>query len=78
MISAGLSGAVAVTCSLASVSFMANTDAVCIILACPLVTIVLSALMLKDKINLVKVDSSQQYKVLMLISEILRYFLALR
>ena len=34
-------------------------DALCIIFACPVVTIILSALMLRDKINLVKVESGQ-------------------
>ena len=39
---------------------MAVPDALCIIFACPLVTILLSALMLRDKINLVKVEFSLQ------------------
>ena len=54
---------------------MAVPDALCIIFACPLVTIILSALMLRDKINLVKVEfSHNQYEVLTLISETLRYW----
>ena len=62
--------------SLASVSFMAVPDALCIIFACPVVTILLSALLLGDKINLVKVESGQQCEVLMLINETLRFWLA--
>ena len=75
-ISAGLTGAVAVISSLASVSFMAVPDALCIIFACPVVTILLSALLLGDKINLVKVESGQQCEVLMLINETPRSWLA--
>ena len=53
--SSGLTGAVAFICSLACVSFMAVPDALCIIFACPVVTILLSAVMLRDKLNLVKI-----------------------
>ena len=42
---------------------MAVPDALCIIFACPVVTILLSALLLGDKINLVKVKSSHQCSV---------------
>ena len=38
-------------------------EALCIIFACPVVTILLSALLLGDKINLVKVESSRQCSV---------------
>ena len=63
--------------SLASVSFMAVPDALCIIFACPVITILLSALLLGDKINLVKVESSPvQCEVLMLIRATLRSWLA--
>ena len=55
--SSGLTGAVAFICSLACVSFMAVPDALCIIFACPVVTILLSAVMLRDKLNLVKVKA---------------------
>ena len=55
---------------------MAVPDALCIIFACPVVTILLSALLLGDKINLVKVESGQQCEVLMLINETLRFWLA--
>ena len=53
---------------------MAVPDALCIIFACPLVTIILSAIMLRDKINLVKVESSHQYEKLKLIVDTLRYW----
>ena len=53
---AGLTGAVAVIASLSSVRFLAVPDSLCIIFACPVVTIVLSAVLLRDKINLVKVS----------------------
>ena len=46
---------------------MAVPDALCIIFACPVVTIILSALLLRDKITLVKVESGLQFEVLMLI-----------
>ena len=72
----GLTGTVKVISSLASVSFMAVPDALCIIFACPVVTILLSALLLGDKINMVKVESGQQCEVLMLINETLRFWLA--
>ena len=55
---------------------MAVPDALCIIFACPVVTIILSALLLGDKINLVKVESGQQCEVLILIRAILRSWLA--
>ena len=51
----GLTGAAAFICSLASVSFMPVPDALSIIFACPVVTILLSAVMLRDRLNLVKV-----------------------
>ena len=41
--------------SLASVSFIDVPDALSIIFACPVVTILLSAVMLRDRLNLVKV-----------------------
>ena len=75
VIYAGLTGAVTVIASLASVSFMAVPDAICIIFACPVVTIILSALLLGDKINLVKVESGKQCEVLMLIRATLRSWL---
>jgi len=53
-ISQGLVGATAFITSLASVSFMPVPDALCIIFACPVVTILLSAAMLGDKLNSLK------------------------
>ena len=52
----GITGAVGVITSLSSVSLIPVPDALCIIFACPVVTILLSAVMLRDKINLVKVE----------------------
>jgi len=53
-VSQGVIGAISFITSLASVSFMPVPDALCIIFACPVVTIVLSAVMLGDKLNCVK------------------------
>ena len=50
----GVIGAMSFITSLASVSFMPVPDALCIIFACPVVTIVLSAAMLGDRLNSVK------------------------
>jgi len=50
----GLAGSVAFITSLASVSFMPVPDALCIIFARPVVTILLSALILKDRLNIYK------------------------
>ena len=50
-------GAVCFITSLASVTFMPVPDALCIIFACPVVTIALSALLLSDKLNSVKIFS---------------------
>ena len=47
-------GAISFITSLASVSFMPVPDALCIIFACPVVTMVLSAVMLGDRLNSVK------------------------
>ena len=47
-------GSISFITSLASVSFMPVPDALCIIFACPVVTMVLSAIMLGDKLNSVK------------------------
>ena len=41
--------------SLACVSYMAVPDALCIIFACPVVTIGLSAVLLRDKLNAAKI-----------------------
>ena len=51
----GLTGSMAFISSLASVSFIDVPDALSIIFACPLVTILLSAVMLRDKLNPVKI-----------------------
>jgi len=53
----GLTGSIAFICSLACVSFMDVPDALSIIFACPLVTIFLSAVMLRDGLNHVKICS---------------------
>ena len=50
-----MTGSVAFICGLACVSFMDVPDALCIMFACPVVTIILSALMLRDKLNIVKI-----------------------
>ena len=50
----GASGAVAFITSLASVSFMPVPDALCIIFARPVVTILLSAVVLRDRLNFFK------------------------
>jgi len=50
----GLMGATAFISSLASVSFMPVPDALCIIFASPVVTIILSACILGDKLNSLK------------------------
>ena len=41
--------------SLACVSYMAVPDALCVIFACPVVTIGLSAVLLRDKLNAAKI-----------------------
>jgi len=53
-VSQGLIGSISFIACLASVSFMPVPDAMCIIFTCPVVTIVLSAIMLGDKINSLK------------------------
>jgi len=53
-LSQGFFGAISFITSLASVSFMPVPDALCIIFACPVVTIVLSAILLGDKLNSLK------------------------
>jgi len=50
----GLAGAINFITSLASVSFMPVPDALCIIFACPIVTMVLSVIILGDKLNVLK------------------------
>jgi len=51
----GTLGAVTFIAALSCVSFMQVPDALCIIFACPVVTIAASAIMLRDKINLAKI-----------------------
>ena len=51
----GVTGSVCFICGLACVSFMDVPDALSIIFACPVVTIFLSAIMLRDKLNIVKI-----------------------
>ena len=51
----GLTGSISFICSLACVSLIDVPDALSIIFACPLVTILLSAVMLRDKLNPVKI-----------------------
>jgi len=53
-VSQGVIGAISFIASLASVSFMPVPDALCIIFACPVVTMVLSSFMLGDKLTSVK------------------------
>jgi len=53
----GLTGSIAFICSLACVSFMDVPDALSIIFACPLVTIFLSAVMLRDRLSPLKICS---------------------
>jgi len=43
--------------ALASVTFMAVPDALCIVFSCPVVTIILSAIFLKDRLTVAKVTS---------------------
>ena len=50
-----MTGSVCFICGLACVSFMDVPDALSIIFACPVVTIFLSAIMLRDKLNIVKI-----------------------
>jgi len=50
----GFTGAISFITCLASVSFMPVPDALCIIFACPVVTIILSAFILGDKLNSLK------------------------
>ena len=56
----GLTGSIAFISSLASVSFIDVPDALSIIFACPLVTIFLSAVMLRDKLNPVNMSAGLQ------------------
>jgi len=53
-ISQGLVGSISFITSLASVSFMPVPDALCIIFSCPVVTMILSAVILGDKLNSLK------------------------
>jgi len=50
----GFAGAISFITCLASVSFMPVPDALCIIFACPVVTIILSSFILGDKLNSLK------------------------
>jgi len=54
MLSQALAGAINFVTSLASVSFMPVPDALCIIFTCPVVTMVLSVIILGDKLNILK------------------------
>ena len=60
LIISGLAGSIAFISSLASVSFIDVPDALSIIFACPLVTIFLSAVMLRDKLNPVNMCAGLQ------------------
>ena len=51
----GTLGAITFIAALSCVSYMQVPDALCIIFACPVVTIAASAIMLRDKINLAKI-----------------------
>ena len=42
---------------------MAVPDALCIIFSCPVITILLSSFMLRDKINLLKVETGQHCRM---------------
>jgi len=53
-LSQGLAGAINFITSLASVTFMPVPDALCIIFTCPVVTILLSIIILGDKLNVIK------------------------
>ena len=55
----GVMAALTFITSLACVSFMAVPDALCIIFACPVVTIALSAVLLRDSINIAKIIAGQ-------------------
>ena len=56
----GLTGSISFICSLACVSLIDVPDALSIIFACPLVTIFLSAVMLRDKLNPVNMCAGLQ------------------
>ena len=54
----GLAGATTFITALACVSFIDVPDALCIIFSCPVVTIFLSAIILKERLNYVKIIAS--------------------
>ena len=51
------------TTALASVTFMAVPDALCIVFSCPIVTIILSAIFLGDRLTVLKVIAGLQLLV---------------
>jgi len=57
IISQGVAAAMTFITALASVTYMAVPDALCIVFSCPVVTIILSAIILKDRLTVAKVCS---------------------
>jgi len=57
IVSQGIAAAMTFITALASVTFMAVPDALCIVFSCPVVTIILSAIFLKDRLTVAKVTS---------------------
>jgi len=57
IISQGVAAAMTFITALASVTYMAVPDALCIVFSCPVVTIILSAIILKDRLTVAKVTS---------------------
>ena len=53
----GVAAAMTFITALASVTYMAVPDALCIVFSCPVVTIILSAIILKDRLTVAKVCS---------------------
>merc|ERR1711915_704638 len=61
----GFAGAISFITCLASVSFMPVPDALCIIFACPVVTIILSSFILGDKLNSLKCFAGPFYSLVL-------------
>ena len=57
----GVAAAMTFITALASVTYMAVPDALCIVFSCPVVTIILSAIILKDRLTVAKVMSLKVY-----------------
>jgi len=67
IVSQGFAAATTFITALASVTYMAVPDALCIVFSCPVVTIILAAVFLKDRLTVAKVTSG----VLLLVGVIL-------